>query len=355
MKEIKKELEYIKDKYADPRRTEISEETFKKLDILDLIPREEVVITLTQGGYAKRTPLRSYRQQNRGGVGKTGVTYYEEDLPLSVSICNSHDTLLVFTDIGRAYTLHAYQIHEGGARAKGKPLRTIIKIKDDEKIVAMIPVKSFVEDERDVLLITRNGIAKKTPIAEFAHAYARGILAQKLKDGDYVVAAIPVMDSDQIVIAKSNGRAARIRVSDIRRMGRQAQGVRGVKIDDNSYVVSVERIIPGNKFLTITEKGYGKRLKVSTIRLIKRGGKGVIVQKLTKSTGNLVKMASVGKKDEIILLSQQGNIIRLKVDSIRTMGRNTKGVRLMRLKEDDRIVDVAVIDRSSHETLDIFE
>lgn len=354
MNEIKKELEYIKGKYADARRTQISEESFKKLDILDLIPKEEVVITLTQGGYAKRTPLRSYRQQHRGGVGKTGVTYYEEDLPLSVSICNSHDALLVFTNIGRAYTLHAYQIHEGGARAKGKPLRTIIRLREDERVVALIPVRSFLEDDREILLITKTGIVKKTPIAEFAHAFSRGVIAQKLKEDDYVVSAIPVRSDDQIVIVKSDGKAARIRVSDIRSVGRQAKGVKGIKTD-SAYVVSVERIVPGNKFLTITEKGYGKRVNIGSIRLIKRGGKGVIVQKVTKDTGRLVKMATVGKKDEIILLSQQGNIIRLKVSAIRPMGRNTKGVKLMRLKEDDKIIDVAVIDRSGHETFEMFD
>ena len=345
LEEIKKELVEILEKYGDDRRTEITDEEPTKFNILDLIPNEEVVITLTFAGYAKRTPLRAYRQQNRGGVGKKGIKFYDEDYPFVVETCFAHDQLLVFTDAGRAYTLAAYEIQEGGLRSRGRPLKHLINIGDDEKIVAMIPVRSFEEDPRDILLVTRQGIVKRTSIRDFAHAYRRGIVAQKLKENDRVIGAIPVMDDNEVVVAKANGRVVRFRVKDVRRMGRQAMGVRGVNVRE-SEAVSLEVVKPGKKFLVVTANAYGKRVDVDAIRLIRRGGVGVIAQKVTQRTGPVVKLASVDAKDEVILLSQHGNIIRMKASTIRISGRVTQGVRLMKLREDDRIVDVAVIEHS---------
>ncbi len=348
--EIRKELEEIREKYGDARRTEIVPEEPEDFDITDLIPDEEVVVTLTYQGYAKRTHLKSYRQQARGGVGKAGIKFYEEDFPVAVFVCRTHDQLLILTDRGRAYTLATYLIHEAGLRARGRPLRGLISLEQGERIVAMIPVRDFSQDPRQIFLATEEGVVKRVGIRDFQHAGRRGIWAQRLREGDRLVAAVPVRDDHEIILAKADGRAVRFPVSEVRVMGRTAMGVRGTRTTRENRVVSCTRVVPGKLVLTVTEFGYGKRVPTDQIRRTHRGGKGVIVQKITPKTGRLVRLSTVDSKDEIILLTQQGNTIRTQSGDIRIAGRNTQGVRLVRLREGDRVVDLAVIEHDEGKT-----
>lgn len=341
--EIKKELLEVKEKYGDNRRTTIEDSAPKSLDIEDLIPKEDVVITLTHLGYVKRTPAKSYRSQNRGGAGRNGVNAYEDDYPVGVFTCNSHDSLIAISNCGRAFSFKAYEIPEASLKARGRSIKTILKLQKDEKIIFMVPVES-VRPEDYLVFMSKNGYIKKTPISTYDNARKNGIIAVKLRDDDEIVDVAITDGEREIVIGKSSGYAVRFHENDVRPTGRDTQGVKGITLDNGEYVVSMAINRPGRLMLAVTEHGYGKRVNPDDIRKTKRGAKGVKLIKITAKTGNLVRLRPIGDKDHVILLTKNGNIIRLKADEIKELGRNAMGIRLMKVKSDDEIVDVGIIE-----------
>ncbi len=339
---IKGELLEVKEKYNDERRTVIEENGQVEFDIEDLVPDEEVTITLTHLGYIKRTPLRYYKQQSRGGTGRSGIKVYEEDYPVSVSIANNHDDLLFFTDQGRVFRIKAYQIPEGGLQAKGRPIRNFINLKKGEWVTTVIPLRRGNNGEY-IFMATKKGRVKKTHIYQFRSASRRGIIAISLKEGDGLVGVLLTSGRDDIIIAKSDGRAMRFKEADVRAMSRQARGVKGTRVPSGHKVVSIVPFNEGKRLMTITEKGYGKSLDLDEIRVQKRGGMGIKIQKLTKTTGKLVKVALIDEEDQVIFLTHLGTVIRLKAKEIKKLGRYARGIRLMKVRGNDYIVDLAII------------
>jgi DNA gyrase subunit A len=339
---IKKELLQLKKSYGDDRKTVIEEEEPEEFDIEDLIPREEVLVTLTHDGYIKRTPLRMYRGQKRGGTGKSGIRTYEGDFPTLVATNLTHSCLMLFSDQGRAFWVKTYAVPEGTLRAKGRPLQNIVRLREDERITAMIPFDDFKSDHA-IFMVTRLGKGKKTSLRAFANAKLRGIQAINLRKGDRLIGVELTQDEDELVVAKSSGLALRFQGKDVRTMGRQAAGVKITRLKGNDTVVSLVKVGKDKRLLLITENGYGKRLIPERIRRIKRGGLGVRIQKVSEKTGKLVKVILTDQEDELIILTRKGNCIRLKAGRIKTLGRETQGVKLMRVKEGDEVVDVAVI------------
>ncbi len=345
--EIKKELLEIKEKYADKRRTVIEDGEVGSLDVEDLIPREDVVITLTHLGYVKRTPVKNYRSQNRGGVGRSGVYTYEDDYPIGVFTCNTHDVLMAISNKGRAFTFKAYELPEASMKAKGRSIKALLKLKEDEKIIFMVPVESF-HKEYYVVFMSRHGYIKKTHISAYENARKNGIIAIKLRDDDEIVDVTITNGERELVVAKSSGYAVRFSESDVRPTARDTQGVKGIALSSGEWVVSMAVNKPGRVLLAVTEHGYGKRLDPEDIRKTKRGAKGVRIIKITHKTGKLVRLRAIGDDDHVILLTKSGTVIRLKAEEIKKLGRNAMGVRLMKVKEDDEIIDVDIIEEKDY-------
>lgn len=338
---IKEELTEIKKKYGDNRRTEIYEDGRETFELSDLVPDEDTAVTLTHLGYIKRTPLRYYRQQSRGGTGRSGIKVYEEDYPTSVLIANNHDDLIFFTNQGRVFRIKTYQIPEGSLQAKGRPLKNFINLRKEERVTTMIPCQRENKGQY-VFLVTQRGYIKKTLLSRFKSASRRGIIAIALRESDKLVGALLTSGKDDIVIAKSDGKAMRFNEKDVRPLSRQAMGVRGTRVGEGEMVVSVVPYDLQKKLMTLTEKGYGKCINLDEIHCQKRGGVGIKIQKITKRTGKLVKVALIDAKDQVIFITLSGSVIRLKAKEIKELGRYAMGVRLMRVKKDDKIVDLAI-------------
>ena len=341
---IKEELKEIKNKYADPRRTEIKAQR-EKIYTEDLIPDEEVVVTLTHRGYVKRIPLDVYREQRRGGKGIMGVDLKKKDFVQDIFIASTHSYLLIFTQKGIAYGLKVYEIPPGGRIAMGKPLVNLINLPPQEKIAFVLSVKDF-KNDLFITMVTKKGIVKKTPISEFTYLTStiRGIKAATIDPDDQLVCGHLTEGENDIFLLTKTGISIRFKESDVRPMGRMARGVIGIRLDDNNWVVSMDTLIENKGFiLIVTEKGYGKRTSVELFRVQSRGGKGIIALKTSKKTGNVIGMTYVGDSDEILLINNIGKIIRLKVDNISILGRQARGVKLINLKEDERVVGVAKV------------
>ncbi|CAD7778628.1 DNA gyrase subunit A [Candidatus Methanoperedenaceae archaeon GB50] len=341
---IKEELKEIKNKYADPRRTEIKAQR-EKIYTEDLIPDEEVVVTLTHRGYVKRIPLDVYRDQRRGGKGIMGVDLKKKDFVQDIFIASTHSYLLIFTQKGIAYGLKVYEIPPGGRIAMGKPLVNLINLPPQEKIAFVLSVKDF-KNDLFITMVTKKGIVKKTPISEFTYLTStiRGIKAATIDPDDQLVCGHLTEGKNDIFLLTKTGISIRFKESDVRPMGRMARGVIGIRLDDNNWVVSMDTLIENKGFiLIVTEKGYGKRTSVELFRVQSRGGKGIIALKTSKKTGNVIGMTYVGDPDEILLINNIGKIIRLKVDNISILGRQARGVKLINLKEDERVVGVAKV------------
>ncbi len=345
---IKEELDDIKEKYGDDRRTEILTEEPVDISMEDLIPDEPVGITLTYQGYIKRTPIRSYTAQGRGGVGRRGISTYEDDFPWLVTVAKNHDNILMLSNLGRAYLMKVYNIPEGSLQAKGKPIKTFLRLKEGEKIIELIPFREF-DDHKYVFMATSRGIVKKVPLAAFTHAGRGGIIAIKLLEDDYVIGAVITGGDDEIIVAKTNGIGVRFHESDVRPTSRASIGVRGARIEEGARAISLVRVANGDNLLTVTRKGYGKKLKIETIRKVRRGGKGVKFTKVDQKTGELVKVSAIDGDDDIILITQKGIVLRLKSESVNFYSRNARGVRLMKVKDDDFVVDAAVIRKTGEE------
>lgn len=348
---IKEELLEIREQHGDERRTVIVEDALE-LDIEDLIPVEDMVVTITQDGYIKRVPLDTYKGQKRGGVGLIGMQTKEEDFLTDLFVTSTHDYLMFFTNLGRVYWLKAYRLPIGGRHAKGKPIVNLLpNLEEGELVNEIIPVSEF-DDSRFLVFSTRKGIIKKTRLSAYSHVRSTGIIALNLDEGDELVETKLTDGIKEIVLASKKGQAVRFQESDVRPMGRPARGVRGIRLGDDDEVVSMAVVTPESNLLTLTENGYGKLSKVEDYRKTKRGGKGVITIKTTERNGMVVAVKEVAAGEELIVTSHQGMIIRVPVDQIRLSGRATMGVTIMRIKEDDTVCAVARLAREEDEDLE---
>lgn len=344
---VKDDLLEIKRKYGDERRTEI-EPFFDDIDDEALIKEEEVIITLTDRGYVKRLPVDTYKSQNRGGRGITGVTTREEDFVEHILTCSTHDHILFFTNKGIVYSMKGYRIPEASRQAKGTPIINMLPIETDEKISAMISVKDY-EDGWYLTFITKNGIVKKTDLMSYSRIRSGGLRAIELDEDDELINVKFTNDDIEMIIATHNGLSIKFNVSDVRPTGRTTRGVRGIRLNKGDYVIGASIILPDTKLLTVTENGYGKKTELDEYRVQSRGGKGIFTYKITEKTGKLAAIKTVTDEDDIMLVTSEGVIIRMHSDSISTYGRQTQGVRLMRLDKNVKVVSLAKTERYGEE------
>ncbi len=345
---MKKELRAIKEKYTNPRRTQIIHSELKEFNIEDLITEEEMVITLSHMGYIKRLPMSTYRKQHRGGVGITAVETRDQDFIEHLYIASTHDYFLFFTTKGRCYWLKVYEIPEAGRYSKGKAIINLFYLEPDEKITTSIPIKDFNTQEY-LIMCTQHGLVKKTLLGEYSRPRKGGIIALRLKPDDKLIKVERVKDGEDLLLATKRGKAIRFSADEIRSVGRSAQGVRGIRLKKKDLVVGMEVIREGETLLTIVSKGYGKRTKMDAYRRQARGGMGVIDIKATIRNGEVVAIYEVKDEDEVMMLTESGMIIRYAAKEISVIGRNTQGLRLMRITDSDRVVGVALTPRSKED------
>jgi DNA gyrase subunit A len=339
---IKDELKQMKDTYGDERRTEINRIALD-VDAEDLIPKEEMVYTLSDDNYIKRIPLRTYRQQARGGVGLTGMQTKESDFMKNMLVASSHTYLLFITDTGRILWLKGYNIPEGSRQSKGKPIVNMLPdLQPGENITNIIPANEFPADKY-LVFCTKNGLLKKTSLDQYGNVRNKGIKAIKLDEDDALMETWITDGQDEIILATNSGLACRFSEEDVRPTGRDTMGVKGMTIGLHDEVVSMAVVKPTDLLLTVTENGFGKISTVDDYRKTHRGGKGVITIKTTKKNGGVVSVRRVSENDELMVISKTGKIIRIKVDSIRKTGRNAQGVKIMELKDDDVVVSLMPI------------
>jgi len=332
---IRAELGDIRERYADPRRTEIVE-SHESLSIEDLVPEEDVVVTLSHGGYAKAQGLDEYQTQRRGGRGRSATKVRDEDFIDKLFVANTHDTLLCFTSTGRLFWLKVYQVPRAGRGARGRPIVNLLPLEPDERVNAVLPIRDF-EPDKYVFMVTSRGIVKKTSLEAFSRPRASGIRAVDLHEGDRLVDVAITDGSNDIMLCSSSGKAIRFHEGDVRPMGRAAAGVRGMRLADGHEVIALI-IVGEGAILTATEHGYGKRTRVEEFPVQGRGGQGVIGIQTSERNGRMVGAIQVGAEDDIMLISALGTLVRTSVEEISEQGRNTQGVRLIRLDEAERLV-----------------
>ena len=332
---IREELIETQETYGDERRTEIVE-FYSDLTDEDLIPEEDLIVTLSKAGYAKTQPLDTYQAQNRGGTGKRAASLKDEDFVSKLFVANTHDTLLCFSSYGKVYWIKVYRLPRGGRNAKGRPIVNLLPLEKDERIQAVLPVKEF-NDDQFIFMATETGSVKKTKLSAYSRPMKSGIKAIKLRDGDRVVNAEITDGSKEIMLFSNSGKSIRFKESDARPMGRVSQGVRGMRIDKDQKIISLVVLEEGN-ILVATENGFGKQTLKDEFSIQKRGGKGVIAIQTSDRNGNLIGAKQVNTGDEVMFISTSGNLIRTRTDDISIIGRNTQGVRLIRLSEDDNLL-----------------
>ncbi len=343
---IRSELNEVKERYGDDRRTEISDAEIDMQDE-DLIPEEDVVITMTTNGYIKRIPSDTYRTQNRGGRGVKGMTMNEDDIIELMITMSTHDHLLLFSNFGKVYRMKGFHIPNASRTAKGLPVVNLLNLDKNEKIEALVPVERET-DAKYLFFVTKNGIVKRVSINEFESIRQNGKIAITLRDDDELVGVKPTGGNDEIIIAGSNGKAVRFHEDDVRPMGRSASGVKGFQTD-GSIVVGVATSNEGSELLSVSEKGYGKRSMIEDYRLTKRGTKGVKTINVTEKTGSLVSVRAVNGDEDVMIMTNDGIIIRIAVDHVGVYGRNTQGVKLIHVGEDTGVAKVAIV--ASQESL----
>jgi DNA gyrase subunit A len=338
---IKEELTEVKEKFADRRLTSIVAKA-EEIELEDLIAEEDVVITISHTGYVKRQPLGAYRRQRRGGVGVTAMETKEEDFIEHLFVASTHDYILIFTDKGKVYWLKVYEIPVGSRASKGKAIVNLIGISQKESISSLVPVKEF-SPEKFLVMATRRGLAKKTPLHYFKNPRKDGIIAISLDPQDELIAAALTDGHQEILLATQAGKVIRFNEADVRPMGRQARGVRSISLSKQDKVIGMEIVRPKDTLLTVTSLGFGKRTPFSAYRLQRRGGKGILNIKLTKQNGQAMGVKIVGEKDEIMVITQGGMIVRISAKDIRLTGRNAQGVRIIKLGSADRVASVASV------------
>ena len=340
MELVRSELLEVEAKYGDDRRTDVVLSA-SEFNIEDLIADEDMVITISHQGYIKRIPVDTYRQQHRGGRGVTGMSTREEDFVEHLFIASTHSYILFLTDRGHCHWLKVHEIPEGGRVSRGRPVVNLIEIGEGHKVAAIVPVKAF-EDGRYLMKVTRNGLVKKTVLPAYSRPRRGGIIAMNIMDDDRLIGAEVTSGSQEIVLATRNGQAIRFHEQDVRDMGRGTRGVRGISLDEGDEVVCMVVVQDAEStLLTVSAKGYGKRTGVTDYRLTRRGGKGVINIRTSERNGKVVAVRGVVDEDELMIVTLNGILIRQPIGEISSIGRNTQGVRLINLDEDDEVMDVA--------------
>lgn len=339
---IKDELSTVKAKFNDKRRTEITGEELTAFEAEDLIDDDDIVVTLTRGGYVKRIDLDTYKKQKRGGIGVTGMGTKEEDYVEQILITTTHHTILFFTNKGKVFHLKAYQITESGRTAKGVHISNLLPLESGETITALIKVREF-DPTRYLFMATRKGIVKKTQLSEFSSMMKRGLVAIKLDKDDELIGVKFTEGERHILLGTAHGMAIIFPEEEVRSMGRTARGVRGIKLKKGDRVVSMDKLRKGAEVLTVCEEGIGKRTSTDAYRIQGRGGMGLINMKINEKTGEVVAMKVVTPDQELMLITTEGIVIRTSVDDIRTVSRNAQGVILMKTKEDDKVAALATV------------
>lgn len=338
---IRDEMQDIKNKYADPRRTQLVANP-GEIDVEDLIDEETCVFTLSNLNYVKRTPLMTYKSQNRGGRGIVGMQTRDEDFVKDLFLCSTHDTILFFTDHGRVYRLKGYEVPEAGRTARGMAIVNLLEIAPDESVTAVIPVKEFRED-RYLVMLTKQGLIKKTDMASYSNIRKGGLIAINLREDDSLISVMTTEGEDEILAATRNGMGIRFSEKDVRPMGRTATGVKAISLREGDYLVSAIKMSPTAKVLNVTEKGFGKQTLPEEFKVQYRGGMGVKIHQLTEKTGLLTGVLMLEENEEIMLITSEGVIIRLRGADISTIGRVSQGVKLMNLDEGISVVGIAKI------------
>jgi DNA gyrase subunit A len=344
------ELKAVQAKFDEPRRTQIVDQD-GEFSIEDLIADEDVAVTVTDTGYIKRTPITTYRRQRRGGKGRIGMRTREEDVVNHLFVASTHSYLMVFTDRGRAYWLKVHEIPDVGADGRGKSIANLVQMEPGEKIADMLSVREF-DDQHFVVMGTRNGTIKKTELSAFSNPRAGGIIAMGVEDNDVVMAVQLSDGSSEIFIGTREGKAIRFPEDQVRSMGRTAYGVRGIQLREGDQVVAMQVAKPGGRLLTVTERGYAKQTELGEYRVTSRGGLGVKNVEITDRNGPVVNIAQVHEDEEVLVITEQGKILRTPGNDIRTAGRATQGVRLMDLEGGDRVVSVALVPKTEDEAVE---
>jgi len=338
---IKEELLALKETYGDPRRTQIEDET-TEISLEDMVADEEMVITITHGGYIKRSPLNVYRAQRRGGKGMTGMAPKEEDYVEHLFVATTHSYILLFTNLGRVHWLKVHEIPQLGRAARGKSIANFLELQSGENVTTMIPIRQF-EVDRYLVMATRRGVVKKTELSAYANPRAGGIIALSLDEGDELIGVAMTRGTEDIFLGTRNGMAIRFKEDDVRPTGRSARGVAGIRLEPQDQVVGMEIVSEGAQMLTVCERGFGKRTDVSEYRVQGRGGKGIINIRVTDKNGPVVGIKQVREEDGVMMISQEGKVNRLRVREIRDTGRAAQGVRLQGLGEGDRVAAVTAV------------
>ena len=337
---IKEEMTAIGDAYGSDRKSELSYDE-SEIDIADLIAKEDVVISMTYQGYVKRIAVSEYKSQNRGGVGVTAHKTKDEDFVKKMFVCNTHDDLLFFSNAGKAYSLKAFMIPEATKTAKGRAMVNVLPLAEGERITAFLPVKDYSE-KGYIVMSTRNGLIRKSELEEFEVVRSNGKIAITLNEGDELIEVERTSGNDDILMASHNGKCIRFNEQDVRKTGRGSQGVRSMKLDDGDYIVDMAIIREGCKVITISENGFGKRTDPSEFRIQSRAGKGIKAGNFNEKTGLLVNMKLVGEDDDIIIIADNGTMIRIRADQVSEIGRNTRGVTIMKLRQGAKVVAMAL-------------
>ena len=341
---IRADLLDVKSKYADPRRTAISLQS-ASLDEEDLIHSEDVVVMITHHGYIKRLAMTVYKSQQRGGRGVIGMDTKEEDFVEHIFVANTLDTVLFFTSKGLVHQLKAYQIPDASRQSRGTSIVNLLQIEREEVITAVLPVKDFAEDG-SLLMATRNGKIKRTALSEYDTRLKKGLIAVRLEENDELVSVIKVQNEDEVFLATASGLAIRIRVEDVREMGRATSGVKGIELKPDDMVVAMDLAKPKTFVLTVTKNGFGKKTAIKEYRVQGRGGKGIINMKINKKTGHVVTALTVMGEEEVIIATKEAIVLRTTVESVSKMGRSTQGVTIIRTETGDEVVSVALADSS---------
>ncbi len=338
---IRDEMKEIKEKYGDERMTEVLDQD-EDLGIEDLIADEDMAVTISHRGYIKRNPISLYRAQRRGGKGLTGVVPKEEDFVEHLFVASSHNYLLFFTNQGRVYWKKVHEIPEAGRMSKGKAIVNLLELQKDEKLATVLPIKEFSENSY-IVMATREGLIKKTDLMAYSNPRTNGIIALKINENDELISVRVTDGSNDIFIGTKKGKSIRFSEKDIRSMGRVAAGNIGIRLEDEDEVVGMEAIKEGSTILTVTENGFGKRTKTEEYRVQSRGGKGILTIKASQRNGYVVYSYQVNGQDQLMIITEQGKIIRLRVADISVIGRNTQGVKLIDLGEGEKVVGVAKV------------
>ena len=352
---IKDEILEIKRRYADERRTEITQ-TLDDIDLDDIIQEEEMVVTLTQLGYVKRIALDTYRAQHRGGRGIMGQTTRDEDFVKHLFVTSTHSRMMFFTNQGRAFDIKCYAIPESNRTAKGTAIVNLLQLRGDEKVTTMFPIVRTADGEENenkyIVLATKYGVIKKTPLSDFDNIRKGGIIAQSLRDGDELIGVMLSNGNDEFIVGTRKGKCIRFHEDDVRPMGRTATGVRSILLDEDDEVVDTVKVVSGATVLSITERGMGKRTDEEAYRTQRRGGKGLIAMNINNKTGDMCCMKMANGDEDVMMVRDDGTVIRLPIDQINVISRNTQGVRLMRIADGTKVAGVALVphDESEEDT-----